>query len=132
MATASERVAQMSVFDPDCVSRTVLEHATGRWGGLVLASLLQGPLRFSEVRRAVGGITDRMLAQTLRRLEVDGLISRTPHAETPLRVDYDLTDLGRPIAARIGELIETIYQQLPAIVARHRESHDAGEQARPA
>lgn len=112
----------MGVFDPDGVSRTVLEHATGRWGSLTLAALVDGPLRFAEVGRAVDGVSDRMLAQTLRRLEADGLVSRTPHPTVPLRVDYELTTLGRPIAQRICDLIDAIYQQLPGIVAHQRRS----------
>ncbi|GAA4725712.1 winged helix-turn-helix transcriptional regulator [Phytohabitans rumicis] len=110
----------MSVFDPDCTSREVLEHATGRWGALTLAALVDGPLRFAQVRRAVVGVSDRMLSQTLQRLEADGLVRRTPQATIPPRVDYDLTDLGRPIADRICDLIETIYHQLPGIVAHQR------------
>jgi DNA-binding HxlR family transcriptional regulator len=98
MSRATERAAGMSVFDPDCTSRAVLEHATGRWGGLTLAALVDGPLRFAEVRRAVSGVSDRMLSQTLQRLEADGLVSRTQHSAIPPRVDYDLTELGRPIA----------------------------------
>ena len=113
-------MAGMSVFDPDCTSREVLEHATGRWGALTLAALVDGPLRFAEVRRAVVGVSDRMLSQTLQRLEADGLVRRTPRATIPPRVDYDLTDLGRPIADRVCDLIETIYQQLPGIVAHQR------------
>jgi len=122
MSRGTERVARMSVFDPDCTSREVLEHATGRWGALTLAALVDGPLRFTEVRRAVVGVTDRMLSQTLQRLEADGLVSRTPRTTIPARVDYDLTELGRPIADRICDLIETIYHQLPGIVAHQRGS----------
>lgn len=110
----------MSVFDPECTSRTVLEHATGRWGALVLAALVDGPLRFAEVRRAVGGVSDRMLAQTLHRLESDGLVSRTEQSSIPPHVDYALTEIGRPIAERICDLIETIYTQLPGIVTHQR------------
>ncbi len=117
----------MSVFDPECLSRAVLEHATGRWGSLVLASLIDGPLRFAEVRRAVTGIGDRMLSQTLQRLEADGLLSRTELSTIPPHVEYELTDLGRPIAQQICELIETIYHQLPAIVAHQ---HAANPQSR--
>lgn len=62
-----------------------------------------------------------MLSQTLHRLEADGLVSRTQHATMPPRVDYELTELGRPIAERIGDLIEAIYAQLPGIVAHQRE-----------
>lgn len=114
----------MNVFDAQCVSREVLSHATGRWGGLILAALIDGPLRFAEVRRAVEGISDRMLAQTLHELEADGLISRTQYSTIPPRVDYELTDLGKPIATRIGDLIATIYEQLPGIVV-HRRSRTA-------
>ncbi|MFT4262603.1 MAG: helix-turn-helix domain-containing protein [Nocardioides sp.] len=121
MSRATERAEQMSVFDPECLSRSVLEHATGRWGSLVLASLSDGPLRFGQVRRSVTGIGDRMLAQTLQRLEADGLVSRAEHSAVPPHVEYALTAVGQPIAERIGELIETIYQQLPAIVAHQRD-----------
>lgn len=111
----------MSVFDPGCTSRAVLEHATGRWGGLVLAALVDGPVRFAHLRRAVTGIGDRMLSQTLQRLEADGLVSRTELSTIPPHVEYDLTDLGRPIAERVCDLIEAIYQQLPGIVAHQRQ-----------
>lgn len=121
MSRETDLAAQMSVFDPDCVSRDVLVHATGRWGSLTLAALVDGPLRFAEVRRAVGGVSDRMLTQTLQRLEADGLVSRTPQFTIPPRVDYALTDLGRPIAERICDLIRTIYEQLPGIVTHQRQ-----------
>ncbi|MGW0581686.1 winged helix-turn-helix transcriptional regulator [Streptomyces sp. NPDC002920] len=122
MSRGTERVAGMSVFDPQCVSREVLEHATGRWGGLTLAALVDGPLRFAEVRRQVTGVSDRMLWQTLQRLEDDGLITRTPHPTAARRVDYELTALGRPIAERVCDLIDAIYDQLPGIVAHQRAS----------
>ncbi|WP_084635219.1 winged helix-turn-helix transcriptional regulator [Propionicicella superfundia] len=119
MSKAIERAQEMSVYDPDCVSRAILEHATGRWGSLVLVSLADGPLRFTQIRRQVAGIGDRMLSQTLQRLDADGLISRTELSAIPPHVEYALTELGRPIADRIGALIETIYEQLPGIVAHH-------------
>ncbi|MER5429560.1 helix-turn-helix domain-containing protein [Streptomyces sp. NPDC002588] len=120
MSRGTEHVAGMSVYDPTCVSREVLEHATGRWGGLTLAALTDGPLRFAEVRRQVAGVSDRMLWQTLQRLEDDGLVARTPHPTVARRVDYELTALGRPIAERICDLIDAIYEQLPGIVAHQR------------
>ncbi|WP_416972658.1 winged helix-turn-helix transcriptional regulator [Streptomyces sp. 4F14] len=127
MSRGTERVARMSVFDPDCVSREVLEHATGRWGGLTLAALIDGPLRFAEVRRQVVGVSDRMLWQTLQKLETHGLVTRSPHPEVPRRVDYALTPLGRPIAERVHDLIDAIYEQLPGIVA-HQRAHAEAEQ----
>ncbi|MFT3662448.1 MAG: helix-turn-helix domain-containing protein [Gordonia sp. (in: high G+C Gram-positive bacteria)] len=120
MSEATERAREMNVFDPGCTSREILEHATGRWGGLVLAALVDGPMRFAELRRAVAGIGDRMLAQTLQRLEADGLVSRTEISTIPPHVEYDLTDLGRPIAEQVCRLIDVIYRQLPGIVAHQR------------
>jgi DNA-binding HxlR family transcriptional regulator len=116
----------MSVFDPTCMSRGVLTHATGRWGSLVLAALVDGPLRFAEVRRAVTGISDRMLSQTLQRLEADGLVARTQLEEIPPRVDYNLTGIGQPIAERICDLIDAIYDQLPDIIAHQRNRPGSG------
>lgn len=124
MSTATQRTREMNVFDPECTSRAVLEHSTGRWGGLVLVSLLPGALRFAQVRRTVSGIGDRMLSQTLQRLEADGLISRSELSTIPPHVEYALTELGRPIAARVSDLIDAIYEQLPGIVA-HRTSGTA-------
>ncbi|MDF1488593.1 winged helix-turn-helix transcriptional regulator [Tessaracoccus caeni] len=125
MTKATDLAREMNVFDPGCTSRAVLEHATGRWGSLVLASLVDRPLRFAEVRRAVTGIGDRMLSQTLQRLEADGLVSRTERSTIPPHVEYALTDLGRPIAERVCDLIEAIYRQLPGIVAHQRSADEA-------
>ncbi|WP_427924381.1 winged helix-turn-helix transcriptional regulator [Streptomyces sp. cg40] len=127
MSRGTERVAGMSVFDPECVSREVLEHATGRWGALTLAALVDGPLRFAEVRRQIHGISDRMLWQTLQRLEDHGLVTRTPHPTAARRVDYELTALGRPIAERVCDLIDAIYDQLPGIVAHQRATAATAE-----
>lgn len=113
-----------SVYDAECASRQVLEHATGRWGALTLTALTDEPLRYAALRRSIGGISDRMLSQTLRRLEHDGLILRTEHPTEALRVDYELTELGRPIAESLREVIRTVYRQLPGIVA-HQLHHGA-------
>lgn len=112
--------AHMNVFDPNCTSREVLEHATGRWGGLVLAALTAEPLRFAEIRRTVTGVSDRMLSQTLQRLESHGLVLRTQQATSPPHVTYELTIIGQPIADSVCALIDTIYQQLPNIVMHQR------------
>ena len=125
MTTGLLRPEPANPADPDGASRAVLEHSTGRWGALTLAALLDGPLRFAQLARAVRGISDRMLVQTLQRLETHGLVSRRPHPTTPLRVDYALTDLGRPIALRIRDLIDTIHDQLPGIIAHHHSAPSA-------
>ena len=71
------------VFSADCPSRAAWEHVTGRWGALVLGALADGPMRFGAVRRAVGGVSDRMLSQTLQALERDGLVHREDHGTNP-------------------------------------------------
>jgi DNA-binding HxlR family transcriptional regulator len=78
-----------------CKPRVVLDIFTGKWSALVLGALLDGPRRFNELRRTLDGITQKMLSQTLRSLERDGLVSRTVYPTIPPRVDYALTGLGR-------------------------------------
>ncbi|MEU3048519.1 helix-turn-helix domain-containing protein [Streptomyces sp. NPDC006984] len=87
-----------------CPSRGILEHVTSRWGVLVLALLLERTHRFSELRRGIGGVTEKMLAQTLRTLERDGLVHREAWPVIPPRVEYSLTPLGRQAAAQVWEL----------------------------
>ncbi|MCJ7936157.1 MAG: winged helix-turn-helix transcriptional regulator [Chryseobacterium sp.] len=85
----------------------------GRWKLLILDKLKDGKLRFSELRKAILGITERMLTLQLRELEKEGLIKRTVHAEVPPRVDYELTDIAR-------ELIP-IWNELSKWGGKHRE-----------
>src|SRR5690242_11075247 len=77
-----------------CPSRLILEHITSRWGVLVLATLLERPYRFSELRRTVGGVSEKMLAQTLQTLERDGFVHREARPVIPPHVEYSLTPLG--------------------------------------
>lgn len=109
----------------DCPSRTVLSHITSRWGVLVLIALAQGTKRFGELRRMVGGINERMLAQTLLWLKSDGLVTRRAFEVVPPHVEYSLTPLGREAAGKVGALAEWIESQWPAI-ARHRDGEPTG------
>ncbi len=110
-----------NVYDSNCPTRAVLDRIADKWTVLILGLLGGGPRRFSELRRGIDGISQKMLTQTLRALERDGLISRTVYPEVPPHVEYDLTALGRtlfnPIAAvrrwaeeHIGEI--TAAQQI--------------------
>ncbi|CAM5494775.1 winged helix-turn-helix transcriptional regulator [Streptomyces sp. NPDC091290] len=87
-----------------CPYRLVLEHVTSRWGVLVLMELLDRPYRFSELRRTIGRVSEKMLTQTLQTLERDGLVHRDAKPVIPPRVDYSLTDLGREAAEQVRAL----------------------------
>ncbi|MCO6386106.1 helix-turn-helix domain-containing protein [Aliihoeflea sp. 40Bstr573] len=103
-----------------CPSREVLKHVTSRWGVLVLIALRDETLRFSQLRRRVGGVSERMLAQTLQWLEGDGLVKRVAHEVVPPHVDYSLTPLGQQAAERVAALADWIETSLPKIAA-HRK-----------
>ncbi|MFC8792213.1 winged helix-turn-helix transcriptional regulator [Streptomyces cinereoruber] len=111
------------VFEPMCPSRAVLEHVTSRWGVLVLASLLERPYRFSELRRRIGNVSEKMLAQTLRTLERDGFVHRDAKPVIPPRVDYALTPLGTEAARQVRELAHWSERQVAA-VQEARERYD--------
>ena len=109
------------VFSAQCPSRSVLDHLTSRWGVLVLMALAQEMHRFSALRRKVGGVSEKMLAQTLSTLERDGFVQRTAYAEVPPRVEYRLTPLGREVAVHVAALVGWIEHNLPR-VQRAREA----------
>lgn len=97
------------IFPANCPSRTVLDHITSKWGVLVLLALSEsGTLRWSELRRRAQGVSEKMLAQTLRTLEADGLISRIAHPVVPPHVEYSLTERGSEIAALLRPLMAWI------------------------
>jgi len=89
-----------------CPIRDVLDRIGDRWSLLVLTELEKGTLRFSVLRRSIDDISQRMLAQTLRHLEEDGLISRTVHPTVPPQVEYSLTDLGSSLLEPVGALVD--------------------------
>ena len=89
------------VYDSNCPTRAVLDRIADKWTVLILGLLGSGPRRFSDLQRGVDGISQKMLTQTLRRLERDGLVSRTVYPEVPPHVEYDLTVLGRTLSEPI-------------------------------
>ncbi len=106
--------------DEPCPIRDVLDRIGDRWSLLVLQSLSTSTLRFTALKRSIGDISQRMLAQTLRRLEQDGLISRTVHPTTPPRVDYALTPLGQSLLQPIEALVDWAQTHHGAIRAARR------------
>jgi len=86
-----------SVLDPRCPSRVVLERIADKWTALVIQILARGTMRYASLQREIGGISQKMLTQTLRSLERDGLVRRTVHPVVPPKVEYSLTRLGRTL-----------------------------------
>ncbi|SIT69134.1 helix-turn-helix domain-containing protein [Microbacterium sp. RU33B] len=112
------RAADALVFTENCPTRVVLDHVMSKWGVLVLAALTDGTARWGELRRSVDGISEKMLASTLRTLEADGIVARTSYPEVPPRVEYALTPLGDALMERMLPLMEWIAQHADDIVAR--------------
>ena len=121
MPTISEQLERGDLMAAACPSREVLKHVTSRWGVLVLIALEGGTRRFSELRRAIGGVSERMLAQTLQWLEGDGLVDRVAYEVVPPHVEYSLTPLGREAAARVRALADWIETSLPRIAEAWKE-----------
>lgn len=100
-----------------CPSRALLNHVTSRWGVLLLIALRSGTHRFSELRRKVTGISEKMLAQTLQLLEGDGFVERISYPVVPPHVEYRLTPLGKEISEKVAELADWIEMNLGEILA---------------
>ena len=86
-----------TVFFADCPARTAIEIVGNKWAAVTLFALTDGPKRHRELVELIGGISRKVLTQTLRRLQENGLIERQAFAEAPPRVEYSLTDLGRTL-----------------------------------
>lgn len=119
-ATLSEQMRRGELFAVDCPSRDVLQHVTSRWGVLVLVALLAGTHRFSDLRRKIGGVSEKMLAQTLQWLESDGFVLRKSYPVVPPHVEYSLTPLGLEVARRVEALADWIEGNLPSIMEARR------------
>jgi DNA-binding HxlR family transcriptional regulator len=107
-----------------CPARTLLDRISDKWVSLLLNALAGGPQRYSDLSRTVAGVSQKMLTQTLRSLERDGLVSRTVTPSVPVRVDYELTPLGvslLPVMRAIKDWAETHIKE----VAAAQEVYDA-------
>ncbi|GAA2065902.1 helix-turn-helix domain-containing protein [Streptomyces albiaxialis] len=100
------------VFHTDCPARDVVDHVTSRWGIWVLISLRGGDLRFYELRESIRGVSEKMLAQTLRALVQDGLVHREVEPTTPPQVTYGLTEFGRDLGEPLEDLFDRITRRL--------------------
>ncbi|MFD7987614.1 winged helix-turn-helix transcriptional regulator [Kitasatospora indigofera] len=108
-AGAGERY---EVFHTDCPARHVVDHVTSRWGVWVLIALRNGDLRFYRLRESIQGISEKMLAQTLRTLVEDGLVWRKVEPTTPPQVSYGLTEFGQDVGEPLTDLFDRITRRL--------------------
>ncbi|AZS89113.1 helix-turn-helix domain-containing protein [Streptomyces griseoviridis] len=112
----------MSGFGPggpflaDCPARLTVELLADKWTAVVLYGLSRGPVRHGELIELIGGISRKMLTQTLRRLEAHGLVSRHAYAEVPPRVEYELTPLGASLIDPIHTLTEWARENADAVL----------------
>ena len=118
----STQLRRGELFSVECPSREVLKHVTSQWGVLVLVALLEGMHRFSELRRKVAGVSEKMLAQTLQALEGDGFVLRQSYPVVPPHVEYSLTPLGVEVAKRVETLADWIEENLSIILAARPEN----------
>lgn len=119
--TLTDKVRLGELFTVDCPSRDVLKHVSSLWGVLCLISLRDGTLRFSELRRKASGVSEKMLAQTLKRLEEDGFVLRFSHQVVPPYVEYSLTPLGREASDQISALADWIELNVWRVMNSRRE-----------
>lgn len=116
-----------NVYDPGCPSRDVLAIIGGKWSLMVICCLSAGPVRTLTLKRRIGGISQKMLTQTLRELERHGLIERIDYGEVPPRVDYRLTSLGKSLGPVVKAMENWITRHYPRM--RAASTNFDGEQA---
>ncbi|WP_312312096.1 helix-turn-helix domain-containing protein [Atlantibacter sp.] len=117
----TQQVRDGNLFAEQCPSREVLKHVTSRWGVLILIALRDGTHRFSDLRRKIGGVSEKMLAQTLHWLEQDGFVNRVSYPVVPPHVEYSLTPLGEDVSEKVAALADWIEMNLPQVLASRPE-----------
>lgn len=120
-------MSQPAAWNPyvrDCPTRQVLDRIGDRWTVLVVGTLAKGPLRYSEIAERVDGVSQKMLTQTLRALERDGLVTRTMYPQIPPRVEYELTAEGRSLQEPLRILEQWATTHIETILTA-REEYDA-------
>jgi len=121
--TLAEQMRRGELFAVECPSREILKHVTSSWGVLVLVALLEGMHRFSELRRKAGGVSEKMLAQTLQCLEKDGFVNRVSLPVVPPHVEYTLTPLGEEVAHKVESLADWIEENTSRIMKVRQEAN---------
>lgn len=119
----SEKFTRGELLNANCPSRDVLKRITSRWSVLILLALREDTLRFSELRRKIGGVSERMLAQTLRYMEEDGFVERIAYEVVPPHVEYRLTALGREVEGQVTGLADWLESNVHRILKEPTASH---------
>ena len=109
----------------------ILNQIGGKWTVLIINRLNGGPLRFSQIKREIGGISQKVLTATLRDLEMDGFVTRTVTPSIPPRVDYELTSLGRDLQAPLQGLADWAIGNRPKVLAARQRYFDEHPEAKP-
>ncbi len=121
MSHTASADGRFDVLAAACPTRQVINRIGDRWSLLVLSALEGGTLRFQELRRAVDGVSQKMLTQTVRLLERDGLIRRDVFPSVPPRVEYSLTPLGQSLSGRVAAIREWAYDNMATIESARRD-----------
>jgi DNA-binding HxlR family transcriptional regulator len=130
--TAAQRREEARVaydaYVRDCPTNQLLGRLSDKWVSLVVAALSGGPRRYSDLRRKIAGVSPKMLTQTLRTLERDGLLSRTVTPSVPVRVDYELTPLGRSLAGLLTAVKDWAEEHIEEVHAARERYETQGAQ----
>lgn len=121
----SERGTAYDAYLAECPARKLLDRISDKWVSLAINALADGPQRYSDLQRRLASVSQKMLTQTLRNLESDGLVTRTVQPTVPVRVDYELTPLGRsllPVMQAIKNWAEEHMDEVEAARARHSDT----------
>lgn len=112
------------VYAAACPTRQLLDRIADKWTVLLLTTLDEGPMRFNALKRRIEGVSQKMLSQTLKQMERDGLVSRSVEATTPVTVTYAVTPLGETLVEALRTVVDWAESRMPE-VALAREAYDA-------
>ncbi|WP_035273774.1 winged helix-turn-helix transcriptional regulator [Desulfogranum japonicum] len=116
-SSLTEKFRKGNLFAAPCPSRHVLKHVCSQWGLLALMALRNEPvMRFSELRRKLGGVSEKMLAQSLQALVTDGFVNRTAYPVVPPHVEYSLTEMGKEVVEHVAKLADWIECNMPRVM----------------
>jgi DNA-binding HxlR family transcriptional regulator len=121
----SGKQVRWNVFNDQCPTRMVLNRIADKWAVMIILQLAQKTCRFGELKREIAGISQKMLAQTLRALERDGMLRREVFAEVPPRVEYSLTPLGSTLIGILSEIKRWSESNIEAVLAAHKAFDEA-------